>query len=76
MAADRDAASRQPIYPIYLVRANWNWNWGDPDELETVGESEMIGNIFNQAGKALEGGATRVVIELTESVVDARVPGH
>ena len=65
---------KQPIYPIYLVRANWNWNWGDPDELETVGESEMFGNIFNQAGKALERGATRVVIEMTESVVDARVP--
>ena len=59
-----------PVYPVYRAIASYDENY----DAEVVGESEILGNIFNQVGKALDRGASRVTIERTNQYVDARVP--
>lgn len=60
---------RQPIYPIFRATASYDESY----DAEVIAESETLGNIFNQVGKALENGASRVCIERTEKVMDARL---
>jgi hypothetical protein len=64
-----------PVYPVYQATiVSYSKEAGATTTV--IAESEMLGNILEQVGKALSGGAHRVMIERTSKVVDARVPGQ
>jgi len=59
-----------PLYPIWSCYA-YNPRIG----LEKIAESEMLGNIFNQIGKAIENGATKIsLFQKGGEYADGRVP--